>query len=106
MAYLIAAILMTLSVLEGNSPIASLFKCNISYLWHVTQSFCICKAYCFWTENVNPKSIRGCILQLNVRVVPQVYQLSAFTFHEAFFRIPLSLLYLSIADSMIDFCPF
>jgi len=24
---------MTLSVIEGHSPIASLFKCNISYLW-------------------------------------------------------------------------
>ena len=32
MAYLIAALVMTLSVLEGHSPIASLFKCGISYL--------------------------------------------------------------------------
>ena len=31
-AYLIAAIVMTLNVLEGYSPIASLFKCDISYL--------------------------------------------------------------------------
>jgi len=29
MAYLIAAIVMTLSVLESYSPIASLFKCDI-----------------------------------------------------------------------------
>jgi len=28
MAYLIAAIVMTLSVLEGHSPISSLFKCD------------------------------------------------------------------------------
>jgi len=33
MAYLIAAIVMTLSVLKGNSPIVGLFKCNISYCW-------------------------------------------------------------------------
>jgi len=46
MAYLIAAIVMTLSVLEGHSPIASLFKCNISYLWHLTWSLCICRASC------------------------------------------------------------
>jgi len=32
MAYLIAATVMKLSVLEGYSPIASLFKCEISYL--------------------------------------------------------------------------
>jgi len=31
MAYLIAAIVMTLGVLEGHSPIASLFKTDISY---------------------------------------------------------------------------
>jgi len=30
MAYLIAAIVMTLSVLEGHSSNASLFKCDIS----------------------------------------------------------------------------
>jgi len=42
MAYLIAAIVMILSVLEGHSTIASLFKCNVSYLWCVTQSLCIC----------------------------------------------------------------
>jgi len=37
---------MTLSVLENHSPIASLFKCDISYLWHVMQSFSICRASC------------------------------------------------------------
>jgi len=35
---------MTLSVLEGHSPIASFFKCDISYLWHVARSLCICRA--------------------------------------------------------------
>ena len=35
---------MTLSVLEGHSPIASLFKCNISFLWCVARSLCICGA--------------------------------------------------------------
>jgi len=35
---LIAEILMILSVLEGHSPIASLFKNDISYLWHVVWS--------------------------------------------------------------------
>jgi len=44
MAYLIAAIVMTLSVLEGHSTIAELFKCDISYLWHVARSLCICRA--------------------------------------------------------------
>jgi len=34
MAYLIAAVIMTLSVLEDHSAVASLFKCSISYLWH------------------------------------------------------------------------
>ena len=31
MDYLLPAILMTLSDLQGHSPIASLFKCNCSY---------------------------------------------------------------------------
>jgi len=35
MAYLITAIVMTLGVLENHSFIASLFNCDISYLWHV-----------------------------------------------------------------------
>jgi len=29
---------MTLSFLEGHSPIASLFICNISYLWRLARS--------------------------------------------------------------------
>jgi len=29
---------MTLSILEGHSPIASLFKCDISYWWYVAWS--------------------------------------------------------------------
>jgi len=32
---------MTLSVLEGNFLIASLFKCDISYLWRVSGP-CVC----------------------------------------------------------------
>jgi len=47
MAYLIAAIVMTLSVLEGYSPNASLFKCDISYLWHTARSLCICRVFYF-----------------------------------------------------------
>jgi len=35
---------MTLSVLEDHSPIASLFKCDILYLWHVVRSRCIYRA--------------------------------------------------------------
>jgi len=35
MTYLIAAIVLTLSVLKGHSPIARLFKWDTSYLWHV-----------------------------------------------------------------------
>jgi len=31
---------MTLSVLEGHSPFACLFRCNISYLWRVMLSGC------------------------------------------------------------------
>jgi len=50
-AYQIAAIVMTLSVLEGHSPIASLLKCDISYLWRVARSLCICRASC----SVRPK---------------------------------------------------
>jgi len=46
MAYVIAAIVMTLSVLDGNFLIASLFKCDISYLWHIVWSLCICRASC------------------------------------------------------------
>jgi len=46
MAYLIAAIVMTLSVLEGHFPIASLSECNISYLWCIAPSLCICRAFC------------------------------------------------------------
>jgi len=29
---------MTLSVLEGHFPIASLFMCNFSYLWRIVRS--------------------------------------------------------------------
>jgi len=32
MTYLVAAIVMTLSVLEGHFPIASFLKCNFLYL--------------------------------------------------------------------------
>jgi len=44
--HLIAAIAMTLSVLEGHFPIASLFRCDFFYLWHVTRFFCISRASC------------------------------------------------------------
>ena len=46
MAYLLAAIVMTMSVVEGHSPIASLFKCDISYLQCVTGSLCIRRTSC------------------------------------------------------------
>jgi len=51
MTYLITAIVMTLSVLEGDSPIVCLFKCDILYLWHVAWSVCICRASCLWIDN-------------------------------------------------------
>jgi len=41
-----AADVMTLSVLEGHPAFASLFKCDVSYLWHVMWSLCICRASC------------------------------------------------------------
>jgi len=37
---------MTLSVLEGHSPMASLFKCDIFYLQCVARSLCTCRASC------------------------------------------------------------
>jgi len=43
MAYLITAIIMTLSVLEGHCPISSHFKCDVLYLWHVTYAVMPCK---------------------------------------------------------------
>jgi len=54
MAYVIAAIVMTLSVLEGHSLIASLFKCDISHLWCVARSVCICRVLvCFLSNYTN-----------------------------------------------------
>jgi len=47
MAYLIAAIVMTLSALEGHFLIESLFKCVILYLWLAARSLCICRASCY-----------------------------------------------------------
>jgi len=41
-----AAIVMTVSVLESHSPIASLLKCDILYLWCIARSLCICRASC------------------------------------------------------------
>jgi len=41
--YLMADVVMALSVLEAHSPIVSLFKCDISYLWHVAWALCICR---------------------------------------------------------------
>jgi len=37
MACLITAIVMTLSILEGHSPIARLYKSDILYLWHIVS---------------------------------------------------------------------
>jgi len=38
---------MTLHVIEGHSPVASLFKCDILYLWRIMWSLCICRASCY-----------------------------------------------------------
>jgi len=46
-AYLITAIVMTLSVLQGHSRIVSLLKCDMSYLLCILQSLCICRASYF-----------------------------------------------------------
>jgi len=51
-AYLIA-IVMTLSVLEGHSHIASLFKWDISYLWSVIWPLCICRASCWGKQCIS-----------------------------------------------------
>jgi len=45
LVYDLSATVMTLSVLEGHSRIASLFKYDISYLWHVVCSLCTCRAF-------------------------------------------------------------
>ena len=37
----IATAVMTLSVVEGHSAIASFFKCDFSYLWQVARCLCI-----------------------------------------------------------------
>jgi len=44
MTHLIAAIAMTLSVLEGHFPIVSRFKCDL-----LLQSLCICRVSCSYT---------------------------------------------------------
>jgi len=46
MSQVLAAIVMSLSVLEGRFPIASVFKCDFWYLWRVARSLCICRASC------------------------------------------------------------
>jgi len=46
-----------LECLETHSPIASLFKCDISYLWRVARSLCICTAS-FSSEIKNVSNIR------------------------------------------------
>jgi len=46
MAYLKAAIVMISSVLEGHSPVASVYKCNFWYLWRCfVQSLCILQSF-------------------------------------------------------------
>jgi len=74
-AYLIAAIVMTLGVVEGHFPIASLFKCDISYLWRVAQSFCISRASCYPNKAVlarvlaiQPASVCGLFVYVRVFV--------------------------------------
>jgi len=47
MAYLIGAVIMTLSFVEGHSSIASLFKCDILCLCRVAWFLCICRAFCY-----------------------------------------------------------
>jgi len=46
MAYLAAAAVKTFNVVCGHSSIACLFKCDISYLWCVARSLCMCRASC------------------------------------------------------------
>jgi len=72
-AYLIAAIVMTLRVLEGHSYIASVFKCAISYSYCIMQSLCIGRASCFcimWSRATESKKL-GSILPLQ-RSLPSV----------------------------------
>jgi len=45
--YIIAAIMMALSVLGGHFPIESVFKCDFSNLWCVMQSLYICTISCY-----------------------------------------------------------
>jgi len=59
MAYLMAAIAMTLCILEGRFPIASLYECDFLYFWCIVrtsasaelleQSGCL---YCLQTNSV------------------------------------------------------
>jgi len=37
---------MNLSVLEGHFPVACPYKYDISYLWRVVRSLCICRSSC------------------------------------------------------------
>jgi len=62
-AYLIAAIVITLSVLEGHSSIPSLLKCDISKMWRVARSLCICRASSSSTHGrFTPPTRRYCSL--------------------------------------------
>jgi len=60
---------MTLSVLGGHSPIASLFSCNLSYLWHVVWSLCIFKASCkFWGPIYNSGTSEATVIKFYTHV--------------------------------------
>ena len=50
-SYLMTANFTTLSVLESHSPNSSFSKCDISYLWRVVRSLCICRASCISFRN-------------------------------------------------------
>jgi len=41
--------MMTLSVLKGYSPIASLFKCDFSYLWNIASAEILVN-HCEWSR--------------------------------------------------------
>ena len=54
---------MTLSVLEGNSAVANLFKVGISYLWHIAWSLGYYRVSCFnmaaiYTKNSNTQKTK------------------------------------------------
>jgi len=87
-AYLIAAIVMTLNVLEGQSPIASLFKCDF-FVAHCAvplhlQSFLLCViiaelclVWCCYRCRTVPAlaSLEYLLILLTYRLIMRVYHL-------------------------------